>query len=152
MTGVFKPFPQGEDAEMSFLDSFLTFNSTSTPTTTSRRPLPGKPKADQEEQELYKKGWRRRLQRLTSKQPNERGPTKEESRVLRRLASLGNLAEEKTNDKVDQSISWKQEKKLRKLASMGSLAPGAPESVSTLGREIRRRLASSRDRLHSVIK
>ena len=89
---------------------------------------------------------------MTSKQPNERGPTKEESRVLRRLASLGNLAEEKTNDKVDQSISWKQEKKLRKLASMGSLAPGAPERVSTLGREIRRRLASSRDRLHSVIK
>ena len=92
---------------------------------------------------------------MTSKQPNERGPTKEESRVLRRLASLGNLAEgveTKPNDKDDQSISWKQEKKLRKLASMGSLAPGAPESVSTLGREIRRRLASSRDRLHYVIK
>ena len=144
---------------MSFLDSFLTFDSTSTSTTTPRRPLPGKPKADQEEQELYKKGWRRKVQRLTSKQPNERGPTKEESRVLRRLASLGNLAEGeplglemKTTEKDDRSISCKQEKKLRKLASMGSLAPGAPESVSTLGREIRRRLASSRDRLHSVIK
>ena len=137
---------------MSFLDSLLTFDSTSTPATASRGPLPGKSKADHEERELYKKGWRRRLRRFTKKQPNESRRTKEESRVVRRLASLGNLAEgveTKPNDKDDQSISWKQEK--RKLASTGSLSSGAGEREG-LGGEIRRRLASSRDRLHSVIK
>ena len=193
---VVEPFPQGEDAEMSFPDSFLT----STPSTASTKPLAGKSSADGEEGELCKKGWRKRILRFTTKQASESRSAREQSRVLRRLASLGDLAEGegqgvemKRNEKDDQQfISCKEQKKLRKLASMGSLfasgaperaleaperslrsperflgAPervlGAPERVlrapekvlgapERVGRQIRRRLATSRDRLHSIIK
>ena len=161
---------------MSFLDSFPTCDSISTPAS-SRPPLAGKAGLV-EEGELDKKGWRRRLRRLTNKQPDESRTTKEQSRVLRRLASLGNLAEaeppgldikklgvEKKKDK-DDLISCKQGKKLRKLASVGSLSSVGESRVGEklasigslsgggerVGQEMRRRLASSRDRLHSIIK
>ena len=115
---------------------------------------------------------------MTNKQPDESRTRKEQSRVLRRLASLGNLAEaeppgldikklgvEKKKDK-DELIGCKQGKKLRKLASVGSLSSVGESRVGEklaslgslsgggerVGQEIRRRLASSRDRLHSIIK
>ena len=145
---------------MSFLDSFLTYDSIST--TTSKPP-----------QELCKKGWRRRLWRFGNNQPNEM--ENEQAREPRRLASLGNLVEgdplgldmRKHAEKKDKdnTISSKRGKKLRKLASMGSLSSGdekGSQKLASIGslssggervsQEIRRRLASSRDRLHSIIK
>ena len=145
---------------MSFLDSFLTYDSIST--TTSKGP-----------QELCKKGWRRRLWRFGNKQPDEMET--EQAREPRRLASLGNLVEgdrlgldtRKPAEKKDKhnTISSKRGKKLRKLASMGSLSSGdekGSQKLSSIGslssggkrvsQEIRRRLASSRDRLHSIVK
>ena len=147
---------------MSFLDSFLTYDSIST--TTSKPP-----------QELCKKGWRRRLWRFGNNQPNEM--ENEQAREPRRLASLGNLVEDegaplgldmrKPAEKKDKhnTISSKRGKKLRKLASMGSLSSGdekGSQKLASIGslssggervsQEIRRRLASSRDRLHSIIK
>ena len=145
---------------MSFLDSFLTYDSIST--TTSKRP-----------QELCKKGWRRRLWRFGNNQTDE--SEKEQAREPRRLASLGNLVEgdplgldmRKHAEKKDKqnTISPKRGKKLRKLASMGSLSSGdekGSQKLASIGslssggervsQEIRRRLASSRDRLHSIIK
>ena len=168
------PSLQGEETEMSFLDSFITYDSISSSRSPGKADLVG-------ERELEKKGWRRRLWRLTNKQSDESRTSKEQSRVIRRLASLGNLAEgeppglevkkleaEKKKKDKEEPTSCKQGKSLRKLASTGSLSSGGEKRIigqklaSTgslsggggggVGQEIRRRLASSRDRLHSIIK
>ena len=158
---------------MSFLDSFLTYDSISA--ATSKRPQGGKSGHSEEGEVICKRGWRRRLWRLTNNQLDQM-ENNEEAREPRRLTSLGNLAPEgdplglemrqhaEKKDKQD-TISSKQGKKLRKLASVGSLSLGGEKgsqklsSIGSLssgggrmGQDIRRRLASSRDRLHSIIK
>ena len=165
------PSLQGEETEMSFLDSFITYDSISSSRSPGKAALLG-------ERELEKKGWRRRLWRLTNKQSDEIRTSKEPSRVIRRLASLGNLAEREPPGlevkKLEAEKKKKKEdptscKKLRKLASVGSLSSGGEKRIigeklpstgslsggggeGRVGQEIRRRLASSRDRLHSIIK
>ena len=101
--------------------------------------------------QIYKKGWilRKKLQRFTKKAPDE-SQENEKSRWLRRLSSLRNFSEEDTSfvlEKKDKQEHM-QGQRLKKLASMGSLAGGERRT----GQGRRRLLASSRDRLHSILK
>ena len=116
------------------------------------KPTPTSSGVDQ----IYKKGWilRKKLQRFTKKAPDE-SQENEKSRWLRRLSSLRNFSEEDTSfvletekkEKKDKQ-EHKQGQRLKKLASMGSLAGGERRT----GQGRRRLLASSRDRLHSILK
>ena len=108
------------------------------------KPTPTSSGVDQ----IYKKGWilRKKLQRFTKKAPDE-SQENEKSRWLRRLSSLRNFSEEDTSfvlEKKDKQEHM-QGQRLKKLASMGSLSGGERRTGQGL-------LASSRDRLHSILK
>ena len=109
------------------------------------KPTPTSSGVDQ----IYKKGWilRKKLQRFTKKAPDESQENEKSRWLMRRLSSLGDFSEEDTSfvlEKKDKQ-EHKQGQRLRKLASMGSLAGGERRTGQGL-------LASSRDRLHSILK
>ena len=117
------------------------------------KPTPTSSGVDQ----IYKKGWilRKKLQRFTKKAPDESQENEKSRWLMRRLSSLGDFSEEDTSfvletekkEKKDKQ-EHKQGQRLKKLASMGSLAGGERRT----GQGRRRLLASSRDRLHSILK
>ena len=112
------------------------------------KPTPTSSGVDQ----IYKKGWilRKKLQRFTKKAPDESQENEKSRWLMRRLSSLGDFSEEDTSfvlEKKDKQEHM-QGQRLKKLASMGSLAGGERRT----GQGRRRLLASSRDRLHSILK
>ena len=112
---------------MSLLDSFVAYASIPTLPFNSKQGSG----TDEAEAVWYKKAWRRRFGRIQSK------------RSEGRQSDLFNLGGGKEKSSHSENV-----KRMRKLTSLSSLSPGG-EGIGLLWR---RRLASSRERLSSILK